>query len=704
MAVLLGVIDFRVGGRLVGAGDALRKAVVPLRIAWQAASIAPALLLLAAPLSSSTAMAAADRVDRAVVDDEAEASIFALMDLEELMQVRVTSVAGVGTGWLQTPAAIEVLTAEEIRRSGLRSIPELLRMVPGMHVARLDSGQWAISARGFSGEFANKLQVLMDGRRLYDPLFSGVYWDVADTVIEDIDRIEVIRGPGATLWGANAVNGVINITSRTAKETQGLLVSGGGGTFERSFASARYGGRIDDETHYRVYGKYRNFDSTPSVDAGERPDDWEMWQAGFRFDHGNADEAILTVQGDAFRMPNRGTRLLVPDPTTTLGFMSETSFDRATGGNLLARLHRDIDRDSHWTLQVYYDRLERKSSGGFDYERNSIDADFRHHFHLGERHAIVWGASMRHDRLDSTATPTFFMSPAARNATTFAGFIQDTVTLVPDRLFAMVGSKVEHNDFSGFEVQPSARVWWTPNDRQTLWGAFSRPVRTPSWVEQDIAFTTAFVDPGLLGDPPIPTGTTVPIVLNGNPNVNAETVLAWEAGYRHRLTDTLTVDIAGFYSRYSDLIDLTGLTFGNVGSADVGGIEVAAKWRVAPNWLLTGSYSYLDIVAGDTASREIWEGSSPRHQFQLQSRLDITKDLEFNSALYFVDRLRGQDVSEYFRLDLGVTWRPRHNVELSVWGQNLIEKDHVEFDSQVLPFDSPGMVERSIAVQATVRF
>lgn len=660
--------------------------------------------------ASQVSSQSSDETDLEIAEDdifaEGQGNIYALLDLEQLMQIQVSSVTGVRTSLFRSPAALTVLTADDIRRAGHRSIPEALRLVPGMHVARLDSSTWAISARGFTSEFANKLQVLQDGRRLYDPFFSGVFWDVQDTIIEDIDQIEVIRGPGATLWGANAVNGVINITTKPASETQGVLLTGGGGTFERGFGAVRYGGRISDDAHFRVYGKYRNFNNTPSVDAGRRPDEWDTWQTGFRLDFSGTAENQFTIQGDAFHLPERGTRRLIADPAGHFQYVPNVGKERATGGNVMTRWQHDGGNDSHWTIQFYYDRIDRASSDGFRFTRDSFDLDLRHRFSLGDRHEIIWGLNFRHDRLDTEPTAAFSMVPDARSIDTFSGFIQDTITIVPDRLFGMVGTKLEHNDFSGFEIQPSARLWWTPDEKQTLWAAVSRPVRTPSWVEQDMLLRFAYADPGLLMEPPFPTGMTIPIFITGNRDVGSEKMLAWEAGYRRKVTDTLTIDVAGFYNRYSDLIDLdeAAFAFANVGRADVYGLELAAQWRLADNWRLLGSYSFLNIETGDSFTAPGWAGSSPRHQFQIHSRLDITDDLEFNSGLYFVDNLRAQRTGDYFRLDLGLTWRPRHNVELSVWGQNLLESRHVEFDSAVFSLDSPAMIERSVAVQATIRF
>jgi len=648
-----------------------------------------------------------DDESQAVALDENEmagaGNVFAEMDLEQLMDINVTSVTGVKESWFQTPAALDVITSEDIRRSGHRSIPEALRLVPGLHVARINKANWAISARGFSSRFANKLQVLIDGRRLYDPLFSGVYWDVQDYVLEDIDRIEVVRGPGATLWGANAVNGVINVTTKSAAETQGLYLTGGGGNELQGFGAVRYGGKIDDDSHFRVYGKYRNFDESEDLAGGERPDDWDMFQTGFRFDFNSTAETTLTIQGDAYHAPRQGEGTQRASPTGHFATTSLVGDGRITGGNVLMRLEHQISEDNNWRVQAYYDRTDRTGNTDFEYTRNSFDIDFRHHFLLGDRHEILWGMGYRHDRDDIENDPPFFVvDPGDRSMDTFSAFVQDTITLKEGEWFAMFGSKFEENDFTGFEIQPNARLWWTPDDRQTIWGAISRPVRTPSRVEDDMSILFAFADTGLLAGG-APTGTLVPLTLTGDRSVESEELLSYELGYRVKLTEDFTLDAAGFYNKYDRLIFLNdNNVFDNVGEAETYGVELAANWHVADNWRLQGSYSFLDVQADDGNETAI-EGDSPENQFQLRSELDITDDLEFNGALYYVDTLPAQETEEYVRLDLGLTWRPSPNLELALWGQNLLDPVHMEFDTESF-LDSPSEIERSVYLQASFRF
>jgi iron complex outermembrane receptor protein len=670
--------------------------------------VGPALvwgLLLVTPAASS-------QNEEVVEDDSQDVELpvdtgeneFASMSLEELMNVSVTSVLGTEDSWFSTPAALTVITNEDLRRTGHRSIVEALRLVPGFTVAQIDSHNWAVGSRGFAGQFANKLQVLRDGRRLYDPLFSGVYWDVQHYPFEDIDRIEVIRGPGATLWGANAVNGVINITTKSAADTQGLYISGGGGTYHQGFGTVRYGGALGEDDFFRVYGTYQNNDNFAGMTGGRAPDDWSMNQGGFRFDFGTKSDTTITVQGDAFYTGHLGEGWALTDPTVHFGTIPTIGDARTSGANVLLKLDHTVSDTEGWTFQAYYDRFDRASTTDFRYLRNSADVDFRHRFMAGEHHQIIWGLNYRHDRDDITnAPPTISVIPDQRSMDLFSAFIQDTITLVPDRLFGMIGSKFEHNDFTGFEIQPSARMWWTPDDSQTLWGAISRPVRTPSRAEDDALIILQFADPGLLMGGP-PAGFLIPLPLMGSRSVESETVLTCELGYRRKFGDSLTLDIAGHYSDYEDVIAIgPDGVFDNLNTAEAYGVEIASTWEAADNWRVKGSYTFLRTNVHGPGAMESGDGSHPQHQFQLQSFLDITEDLEFNAALYYTDNVPAFLVGDYVRLDLGLTWRPSPNLEIAVWGQNLLDSQHLESAAAVFT-NTPAAVERSAYLQATLRF
>ena len=573
---------------------------------------------------------------------------YAELTIEELLQVSVTSVAGVEQQLLQTPTALTVIDAEELRRSGHRSIPEALRLVPGVFVGQVDSHSWSIGTRGFNGGFGNKQLVQINGRTTYDLLFSGTFWDVQDTLLEDLDRIEVVRGPGATLWGANAVNGVVNVTTRSARDTQGLYIGGGGGSYERAFAEARYGGKAGEHTWYRVWGKYFDHDDFELVTGGDAGDGWSMGRGGFSVDVDMEAQRVLTVQGALYESGR------FPDGQD------------ASGRHLIARLvGGDQQRDGS-SLQAYYDHTNREV-GGFAVERDTVDVDYRRYFEAGAAHDLIWGLGLRHSSDDTQSvspTNTIVLDPLSRSGSTLSGFAQDTLTLRPQRLFAMFGAKLEHNDFTGLEVQPGARLWLTPDDRRTLWLAVSRPVRTPSRLEEDLFF----VVPGVVS-------------FTGNPDLDSETLMAYELGYRTLLGSAVTLDIATFFNDYDHLVSTAGtpteLTIANAASAHSAGLEVAADWRVHPGWRLRAAYSYISVSSKGTPV-DAPDATSPHHMAQLLSFADLSATLRLDTALYYVDDLEALQIGSYVRADVGFTWRVRPELELFVRGQNLLDDAHLE--------------------------
>lgn len=636
--------------------------------------------------------------DDIVVDPhDLEFEEFGQLSLEELMNILVTSVAGVEEQLFTTPAAIHVITAEDIRRAGHRRISEALRLVPGVFVGIVNSQAYSVGMRGFNGGLGNKTLVLIDGRAVYDPLFGGTFWNVQDVLLEDIDRIEVIRGPGPTIWGENAVNGVINIITRSAEHTQGVYLGAGGGTFERAFAEARFGGQFDENTWYRVYGKWFERDHLIDADGDSAHDDWDMAQGGFRLDHEGAG-AHLTVQSDVYHSDRIGEFLRqVPIPDQHFQFMQNISDVRNTGGNILFRLSESETADTTWSLQGYYDFTERLTNVSFEVERHTLDLEWRHGFSAGESHEILWGLRARHTRDESRPGPNTALVPASRSLDTFSAFIQDTITLEPDRWFAMIGSKFSHNDYTGFEVQPSARIWWTPDDRHMLWAAISRPVRLPTRIEREGVLTLGFVDSGLAAGGPA-SGTFIPLQVLGDDSVESEEMLAYEAGYRQRLGEHLTFDASAFYYDYDKLIYVPPTLFGsfnNDGFAETYGGELTINWQPADNWSIVAGYSYVGVqVHGPVLQND--EESTPQQQAQLRSTLDLTEEWELNSALYYVDRVPGLEIEDYLRLDVGVTWHVTDNFDLSIWGQNLLDPQHPEF--------SALEVERGVYIMGRVRF
>ncbi|MBI1373080.1 MAG: TonB-dependent receptor [Phycisphaera sp.] len=627
-------------------------------------------------------------------------SVFDL-SLEQLMAMKVTSVQGVARDWFTTPAAIYVITHDEVRRSGHRSLAEALRLAPGVHVAQVDGRNWAISTRGINSLFAGKQLVLIDGRTVYTQLFNGVFWDEQDVMMADLDRIEVTRGPGATLWGANAVNGVISVTTRPADETQGWYLSGGGGNLHQGFGAVRYGGQIDDDTFFRVWGKYDNYDNFKRPDGRDWADDWDMYRTGFRVDRYVDINRTLTVSGGYYGSRRLGENVREPVPGAHLQFREAVGDGRTDGVHLQGKLAEENPEDgSGWSVQSYWMWEDRTVFDGVEANRHTFDLDWRHHFHLNDTNELIWGLGYRLHTSDVDDGSFLTLDPGQRTTHLLSAFVQDTITLSPDRLFAMIGTKLEHNSYTGFEVQPSGRVWWTPDEKQTVWAAVSRAVRTPSLASQNVRLVAAYVGAG-----PGNTAPFVPLELTGDPDLEAETVIALETGYRVRPRNDLTLDATVFYNMYDNQIVSPSAGYGsntNRGEIDTYGAELSATWQVTAEWRLTGSYSYLnthDYGNFDPPTN----GIGPDHMVQMRSRYDITRDLEFNAAVYYVSRLRGAGVPGNVRLDLGVTWRPTENLELSVFGQNLLDPSHPEFNDPFLQ-SSAAEVPRAAYVQATVRF
>jgi iron complex outermembrane receptor protein len=532
--------------------------------------------------------------------------------------------------------------------------------------------------RGFSGGLANKTLVLIDGRAVYDPLFGGTLWDVQDVVLADVDRIEVIRGPGATLWGANAVNGVVNIITKSSADTQGSYAKAGGGNVEEGFATARYGGKVGKAT-YRVFGKYFDRDHFTTVTGEPAHDAWDFGHGGFRVDIPGDARTNYTVQGDIYNAGEIGETLRIPIANQHLQFQQQTDTGWANGGNLLLRASHATSADSGFSLQLYYDRTSRTQGGGFHVERDTGDFDFRHHFQLGKRDEIQWGVGERYSADRSRSSAVLALTPESRDLNTVSGFVQNTITLLPDRVFAMLGTKLENNSFTGFEVQPSGRLWWTPDDRDTLWASISRPVRVPTRIEQDGFITLGIVDTGLAGGGAA-SGVFAPIGLAGNPSADSEKLIAYEVGYRRMLTENLSVDIAPFYNDYTRLLFVPRTilgTFTNAGSGESYGVEVSSMLRAFDRWSLEGSYTYVDVeIHGDLAPTD--QGDSPHHQVKVLSFLNVTDDIELNTGLYYVDKVQTQQVPYYVRLDQGLTWHATPHIDFSLWGQDLLQHTHRE--------------------------
>jgi iron complex outermembrane receptor protein len=636
--------------------------------------------------------------------------------LEDLMNVQVTSVSKREQKMSQVAAAIFVITEEMIRRSGANNIPDLLRMVPGMDVGQINSNTWAISARGFNHELSDKLLVLIDGRTVYTPTFAGVTWDTQDVPLEDIDRIEVIRGPGGTLWGANAVNGVINIITKKAGDTKGGLATGGGGTQERGFGTLQYGGKLGSNFDYRVFTKALDRANTPDLDQGDSSlDAWNLLHSGFRVDGRLSPADSLTVQGDLYR-GTEGAEIVhtVLDPPSNVVVARRAELD---GGNVVGRWNHTFKNGSDATLQFYFDRNARYGPESNEV-RNTIDFDFQHRMALGTRNDLVWGAGYRRSSDNTVGTIDLAYVPAARTLQIFSAFVQDEITLKPDLLFLTVGTKLEHDDFNGFDLSPSIRMAWTPSNRHTFWGAVSRASRTPSRLD-----TAAYI--GIAAFPGA-DGTPNEVILFGNPGQKAEHVLANEIGYRTQPSNHLSLDIATFFNSYTNLRsqimgtpyfedDSAGarwiipLTWSNGMYGKTYGVEVAADWRVTKRWSLSPGYAFLEMrlhtVPGssDTDSAANTAGSSPQHQAQLRSHVDLKRNLSWDTSLYFVGALPSQSVPSYTRLDSQFRWRMLEHVEWSIVGQNLLTDHHLESNDSFTIVNA-SLVKRGVYTKFTFRF
>lgn len=603
--------------------------------------------------------------------------------LEDLMEIDVYTASRRLEPYLTAANAIYVLTSEDIGRADALAIPELLRLVPGVNVARVDASRWAVSIRGFNERITHNLQVLIDGRSVYDPLFAGVFWEAQDLLLEDIDRIEVIRGPGGTLWGPNAMNGVINIITKHARDTQGGLAIAGAGTEERAFGAARYGWQADEDQYMRVYVKAFDRDAG-YADGFTAQDDARMGRTGLRWDWRAGARDDVTVTADFYEgLAGHNT---LPSP-------SGQDID-LRGGNVLARWERRYSAAEGLRLQVAYDHSVQDARRiGLDARRDTFDLEFQHSLQPAPRHQLTWGAGYRRTSDDLTTVPPGVVDPRRRNDASTYLFIQDAVALSPQRWHLTFGTKVENTDYSDVEWQPNVRLAWTPNTRGTWWAAISRAVRVPARLERDLLGGSGFGD--LFGP---------------------ERLTAYELGHRRLVSSKLWYDVAIFYNVYDRLRNgepmsespfvqlrnfMEGRTYGG---------EVATRWEIRPSLRFDLAYSYLQMDLGlDPASAaspagpDAIEGSSPARQLVLRAVYDPAPAWELDATLRFVSDLEALDIPAYTALDLGIGWSPRANAQFALVGRNLLDDHHPE---QVFE-GSNGVateVERGVYAKLTYRF
>jgi iron complex outermembrane receptor protein len=640
------------------------------------------------------------------------------VSLEDLMNIKVTSVSKTEQKMSQAAAAIFVITQEDIRRSGATNIPDLLRMVPGLDVSQINANSWAVSARGFNQQFTNKLLVLIDGRAVYTPLLGGVNWDTQDVPLEDIDRIEVIRGPGATIWGANAVNGVINVVTKRAADTQGGLITGAGGTEGQAYGTARYGGTIRGDVRYRIFAKYLNHGSLPEADGESAGDDWNLLHGGFRADTNISTTDSLTVQGDLYT-GKEGAEIIhifSVDPPVT-----DTQHVRSalSGGNFLGRWHHEFSGRSDTTLQFYFDNYKRTGPSVRE-TRNTIDFDFNHHWAWGSRQDVIWGAGYRGTWDNTVGTIDQAFNPPDTDLYLLTFFGQDTFSLRPDQLFLTAGIKIENSYFTGYGLEPSVRLAWTPTNRVTFWSAVSRAQRSPARRDTElIAPLAVFPDPA-------GSNTPVELIIFGNPQFQTEHVVNYEAGFRAQPNRRLSIDVSAFFNRYDHLESLEPgpevfepspaparfvmpVKFGNLMYGTTEGGELSANLKLTDRWTLSPGYAFLEMhlhtrpSSLDTTSVAEFQGSSPQHQAQLRSHVDLSHGLSWDASANFVSELPIQGVASYTRIDTQLRWKLAERADISIVGQNLLQDNHLESMDQLTLVNS-SLIKRSAYAKFTWRF
>jgi iron complex outermembrane receptor protein len=613
--------------------------------------------------------------------------------LEQLLNVEVTSVSKKEQKLSQTAAAVFVISQEDIRRSGAVLLPDLLRMVPGVQVAQIDANAWAITIRGFNSQYSNKVLVLVDGRSVYTPSFSGVYWDQLDMPLEDIERIEVIRGPGATMWGANAVNGVINIITKNSKSTQGGLASASVGTDADAQGLLRYGGRLGqgsgDGATYRVFAKYTRQGSGTLENGSDGADGWSRVQGGFRTDWNLSPRDAFHVEGDLFSNRESQTR----QASFVTGSL-DPSFRqdiRTAGGSLLSGWSHTSASGSETSVKAYYDTYRRDNLGEPEYQR-TFDLNAQQHRVAG-RNDIVFGLGYRALLTGLPPGYAFSLVPAKRTDSLYSAFLQDEIRLA-DTLWLTLGSKVEHNAYTGFEYEPSARLAWAPSTRHTLWAAASRAIRQPSREEVGIVAD--------LADIPLDATTTMALRLYGNPRLHSEELRDFETGYRSQLTKRVSLDLAAFLSFYNHLSTIepqspvvhpgpAGIiveipsVYANLGHSTNYGGELALNWNVSSHWRLSPAWTVIHVNTGlDPISKSApFADNAPRNSFQIRSQLNLTRRLSWDQTLWWNQRVPDGSVASHVRLDSILSWKVGEHTQFSLVGQNLVSPAYLEFGDSV---------------------
>jgi iron complex outermembrane recepter protein len=637
------------------------------------------------------------------------------VSIENLMNMEVTSASKKEQKLSRVAAAIFVITQEDIRRSGATNIPDLLRMVPGMDVAQINGNTWAVTARGLNGEFANELLVMVDGRAVYTPTTGGVFWDVLDFPLEDIERIEVIRGPGGSVWGVNAVNGVVNILTKKASETKGVLLETGGGNLDQGFGTAQYGGSAGKNFDYRIYSKYLNQDHMPSLTGEDGEDGWHMLRGGFRADGALSSKDSLTLQGDMYTGEENDPTTILPSITSP-GLIDADIPVALSGGFIQSIWSHTFSARSETKLMASYQDYEREDQ--LHEGRDTFNVDFQHHMSWGSRQDFVWGLGYWYSVSHSNGDLFVSLNPSNLASDSFNSFIQDEIALIPDRFFLTAGTKLQHNYYTGFTVMPSARATYEINPHNMVWAGVSRAERTPDATDASIRLDVAgFPGPG---------GTPDLIAVLGNPKFKNEELIAYEFGYRATVGKRFSFDLAAYYNDYNNqqstepatpFFEATPApahlvlpsTYENLIYGETHGVEIAVNWKITDRWALSPGYDFerIDMHASplseDTQTAPETNGSDPHVTAQIRSHLELSQKWAWDASAYFVDRLIAQGVPSYTRLDTGLSWRWKEGVSFSLVGQNLLKDHHLEF------IDSAGAsrsteIKRSVYAKATWRF
>jgi iron complex outermembrane receptor protein len=606
------------------------------------------------------------------------------MSIEELLNVEVGSVSRVSQKLAEAASAIQVITQEQIRRSGATSLPEILRLATNLQVAQVNSSQWAISARGFNNVLANKLLVMIDGRTVYTPLYAGVFWDVQNILIEDIDRIEVISGPGGTLWGSNAVNGVINIVSKSSKETHGAVVEGAFGNELQAYGGVRYGGKIKDALHYRAYATGFRKDGAEQLEGGDAGDEWTMAQGGLQFDWDVTDNDAIVLQGNLY-----DTR---PNPD------SEPVHIKAQGQNTLLRWNHTFSENADFQVQIYFDRTWRDFRNEFTERLNTYDIDAQHRFTLGKRQEIIWGFGVRLMDHEVDNLELFRFEPNERNLRLYSLFFQDRISILDERLDITLGIKAEHNSYTGMQYQPSVRFGLQLPGSQILWAAVSRAVRIPARIDRDFYLNLT---------------REIPLI-TGNNDFRSESLLGYELGWRLSSAANASLSVSTFYNSYDNLRTVepgpaplfVPLTFGNGVEGYTYGLEFSGTFQPWDRLRFSGGYTFLKKeLKVKPSSGDLNEGSvesnDPEHQFLVQTMIDPVDDVELSFTTRYVDALPNPRVAAYWEMDVRVGWHPAEFIEISVVAQNLLHDKHLEFIPSSPP---PRSLQRGVYGKVVCRF